>query len=389
YSQYNYVPDPSGGGRQPVTAKKSLYMYIWYVSNTVTFRQLGNLFGVSQSAAWSIVQRVTGFLISIRNEHVKWPEGHYLNANVDKFYQKKRIPGVIGAIDCTHIVIKRPKVQKEMYFNRKRTYSIVLQAVVDANKKFIHITCGEPGSLHDYRVLTRSKLFQDAENHYEEMFPNSYFIIGDSAYPSTKWLVSPFKDYGNLNESQRKFNEIHSSTRMVVENAFGLLKGRFRRLLRFTEQTDLKVITKIVVSACVLHNICISFDDLCVIDELYEAIAFAQEEQQDEFNLNETLNRRQNLFNYLRVVSLLLDERSELRLNRQEEVVNELLDGVFASSSSSEDSEGETEDHPKCNNFEATLDAMGGSDFKMHMRLKRVTVEYLISNIQKFIEITT
>ncbi|XP_017469831.1 PREDICTED: uncharacterized protein LOC108361658 [Rhagoletis zephyria] len=89
------------------------------------------------------------------------------------------------------------------------------------------------------------------------------------------------------------------------------------------------------------------------------------------------------------VVSLLLDERSELRLNRKEEVVNELLDGVFASSSSSEDSEGETEDHPKCNNFEATLDAMGGSDFKMHMRLKRVTVEYLINNIQKFIEITT
>ncbi|XP_017469846.1 PREDICTED: uncharacterized protein LOC108361668 [Rhagoletis zephyria] len=137
------------------------------------------------------------------------------------------------------------------------------------------------------------------------MFPNSYFIIGDSAYPSTKWLVSPFKDYGILNESQRKFNEIHSSTRMVVENAFGLLKGRFRRLLRFTEQTDLKVITNIVVSACVLHNICISFDDLCVIDELYEAIAFAQEEQQDESNLNETLDRRQNLFNYLRPPTIL------------------------------------------------------------------------------------
>lgn len=88
-------------------------------------------------------------------------------------------------------------------------------------------------------------------------------------------------------------------------------------------------------------------------------------------------------------MSLLLDERSELRLNRQEEVVNELLDVVFASSSSSEESESENEDHPKCNNFEATLDAMGGSDFKMHMRLKRETVEYLISNIQKLIEITT
>ncbi|XP_067617034.1 putative nuclease HARBI1 [Eurosta solidaginis] len=263
YSTSSFVADQSGVGRSRITPKKSIYMYIWYISNSVTFRQLGNLFGVATSSAWSVVQRVSRYLVSISDEYIKWPEGIELQKTTEKFYQKQRIPGVIGAIDCTYIGIKGPKDQKEMYFNRKKTYSIVLQAVVDADKKFIDVTCGEPGSLHDYRVLRRSKLFNDADRLHEQMFAGSYFIIADSAYPTTNWLVSPYKDYGNLTQSQGKFNEIHSSTRMVVENTFGLFKGRFRRLMKFTEQTDLQTITNIVVSACVLHNICITHDDLC------------------------------------------------------------------------------------------------------------------------------
>ena len=133
---------------------------------------------------------------------------------------------------------------------------------MDAEKKFIDITVGEPGSLHDSRVLRRSELYSRAETDYIELFPNSYFILGDSAYPSKSWLVPPFKDTGNLTDAQRRFNYSHSSTRIVVENTFGLIKGRFRRLLKFTEQTDLRVVTKIIMSACIMHNICLSHDVL-------------------------------------------------------------------------------------------------------------------------------
>ena len=43
-------------------------------------------------------------------------------------------------------------------------------------------------------------------------------------------MITPFKDHGNLTPQQLRFNFIHSSTRMVIERAFSLLKGRFRRL---------------------------------------------------------------------------------------------------------------------------------------------------------------
>lgn len=60
---------------------------------------------------------------------------------------------VIGAIDGSHIAIKAPHVNHEDYFNRKQNYSINLQGVVDATGKFIDVSTGWPGSIHDARVL--------------------------------------------------------------------------------------------------------------------------------------------------------------------------------------------------------------------------------------------
>lgn len=173
----------------------------------------------------------------------------------------KGISGVLGAIDGTHIQIKAPSINRHLYCNRKKYYSILMQAVVDSKKKFIDVYCGEPGSLHDSRVLRRSLLNRKATDEYEASFPNNTFLLGDSAYPSKSWLVTPYKDDGNLTQINRKFNYLHSSTRMVVENAFGLLKTRFRRLLHFTEHSDLKTVVNLTIASCVLHNICIDEKD--------------------------------------------------------------------------------------------------------------------------------
>ena len=47
---------------------------------------------------------------------------------------------------------------------------------------------------------------------------------------------------------------------MVIERAFSILKGRFRRL-NFIEMDSLEDIAKIVIVACTLHNICLMKDD--------------------------------------------------------------------------------------------------------------------------------
>ncbi|XP_055903680.1 uncharacterized protein LOC129939620 [Eupeodes corollae] len=299
YSQSDFFSSrPNHGGKTKIEPRKEVYVYVWYVSNTLTFRQLGNLFGIATSSAWSVVGRVSSWLFSIGNEYIKWPQGDVIDQISHKFETKKKIPGIIGAIDCTHITIAAPKSNKEAYYNRKQNFTIVLQAVVDADKKFIDICVGEPGSLHDSRVLRRSALYNQAETNYSRLFPSNTFLLGDSAYASSNWIVPPFKDYGQLTDQQKSFNFIHSSTRMVVENAFGLLKGRFRRINKFTEQRTINSIKKIVVSVCILHNLCISNDDNITLDE-----EVTPQENNLGHNtnpeLNTSRNRRETLFTYL------------------------------------------------------------------------------------------
>lgn len=52
-------------------------------------------------------------------------------------------------------------------------------------------------------------------------------ILGDAAYPLKDWLMKPYVDHGNLSHEEIIVNNHPSITRVVVENAFGRLKGRF------------------------------------------------------------------------------------------------------------------------------------------------------------------
>ena len=78
-----------------------------------------------------------------------------------------------------------------------------------------------------------------------------------------KWLMKPFSNRGRLSPQKRRFNEKLSAMRSVIERAFGLLKGRWRLLLKKIEQSHTSVPRS--MTAFVLHNFCVmqgdSFDD--------------------------------------------------------------------------------------------------------------------------------
>lgn len=74
-------------------------------------------------------------------------------------------------------------------------------------------------------------------------------IIGDSAYPLRKWFVKPYPDRGHLTPGEREFNKKLSAARSVVERAFGILKGRWRLLLKKVEQQT-RALSKTVLACC-------------------------------------------------------------------------------------------------------------------------------------------
>ena len=80
-----------------------------------------------------------------------------------------------------------------------------------------------------------------------------------------RWLLSPFRDNGHLTGPQINYNGKHARTRQPIERAFGLLKGRWRRL-KYVEMENVQEVPSVVSAACVLHNFCLIADEGAIED---------------------------------------------------------------------------------------------------------------------------
>ena len=113
----------------------------------------------------------------------------------------------------------------------------------------------------------------DIERESNFLDSKKYHIVGDSAFALKSWLLVPYKRTANgLTPSQKLFNRKLSVTRVCVEMAFGDLQNRFRRMQNIDAKGEKCVY--ITVTACILHNMCISNGDLphreTVIDDVEE-----------------------------------------------------------------------------------------------------------------------
>lgn len=89
-----------------------------------------------------------------------------------------------------------------------------------------------------------------------------YKLVGDAAYPMRQWFYSPFEgEKEGLPRAKAHWNFIQSSTRMAVERVFGILKGRWRILLKRIDM-PLRHIPSLVSTCICLYNLCIIHKDM-------------------------------------------------------------------------------------------------------------------------------
>lgn len=250
------------GGYEPLSNSEVLLITLQYLGNQGAIRLLADKFDRTESSIWNAIEWVCNFLFKHQSCFIKWPVETEMPYIASKFKDKCGFPGVVGAIDGCHIPFHPLFADQKSYRNYKKFHSFVIMAIVLYDGTFSYVFSEFPGSSHDSYIFHRSSLYNKLNNRCSSMFnPRRYHIIGDSAFPIQQWCLTPYKKGPNgITRSQRTFNFKLSATRMVVEHSFGELKNRFRRCQNVYAKIDKAV--NVVVSSCVLHNICIQKGDI-------------------------------------------------------------------------------------------------------------------------------
>jgi hypothetical protein len=162
--------------------------------------------------------------------------------------------------------MQAPAYSGSYYYNYKRTFRIVLLAVVDAEYKFLYVDVGCNGRVSDGGVFSSCSLHHALDIGTAELPPAiplpgwtqpfPYFFVADYAFAMRNYIMEPypFKDEPARN---RLFNYQLSRARRIVENVFGIIANRFRVLRKPLIQNPTSTVN-IVLAVSVLHNFLMS-----------------------------------------------------------------------------------------------------------------------------------
>jgi len=84
------------------------------------------------------------------------------------------------------------------------------------------------------------------------------WVIGDSGYSLRSWMMTPVLD-AVPDSPEASYNTKQMKCRSLIEQCNGLLKMRFRCLLKHKVlHYSPPIASKIINTCCILHNICVT-----------------------------------------------------------------------------------------------------------------------------------
>lgn len=210
-----------------------------FLSTGLGFRSLSYSFRMSHTTVRKVIyETCTAIWEKLQPQHMPQPTKELLSRISKTFFDKWNFPNCAGSIDGKHIRIKCPKKSGTMFYNYKQFFSIVLQAIADANYKLVCIDVGGYGKQSDGGTFASSTLYEQLENGSllpeGKKLPNSdvvlpHVLLGDDAYPLKTYLMKPYSKR-NLSREEEIFNYRLSRSRRTVECSFGIMAAKWRLL---------------------------------------------------------------------------------------------------------------------------------------------------------------
>ena len=205
--------------------------------------------------------------------------------------------GVVEVFDgCVLPLLDMPRkygVDARDYRHWSKGWSINTIAGVDANGRFTSMATGFPGTASDTAML-RTLLLHNANEgdpygDREDAYPPGCIAIGDGGFGLLRWLMLPFsnkavlRQVGTRRQAMKLFNFKLAQLRVVVEQAFGRWKGRWRILKRIPASPD--VAGDIAEACACLHNFLEEMGGNDVLPQWIEDIEAEEKEEEENRRL--------------------------------------------------------------------------------------------------------
>lgn len=132
------------------------------------------------------------------------------------FLEKWNFPNCVGSFDGKHVEIQAPPKSGSLFFNYKKTFSIVLMAACDYKYNFTLVDIGSYGGNSDGGIFISSDIYLALQEKMLNLPKGTAnlsgsditlpcFFLGDSGFPLSTFMMRPYSGKV-LDERKKIFN---------------------------------------------------------------------------------------------------------------------------------------------------------------------------------------
>ena len=244
---------------QPLTVREQLELFLHFLGTNGYYHLIRDAKGPSTNTVFRTIHRVSNAINTLQEDVVKWPSD--CSKLSKEFMDLGGFPATCGCIDGTHVEISTPGEDESYFVNRHHRHSLNVLGICGPDCTFFYVNPNFSGRCHDSYVLKHCRPWEEFEVRGNRPFEGAV-LLGDSGYPLKDWLMVPYPGDPDRATAKGRFNQAHIRTRNCIERAFGQLKNRFSTLKSGLRLKDPQESGKIIISACILHNLSIQFGDM-------------------------------------------------------------------------------------------------------------------------------
>ena len=116
--------------RQAIPSRVRLLTFLHHVMLGASYVVVSPQYGIAPSTVSKCVHQVTSAILQhMWSAYIRLPTVEQGLRSMTAWELQTHIPGIIGAVDGTHIQIRRPSKDGERYFNQKGFYSLNVQGI--------------------------------------------------------------------------------------------------------------------------------------------------------------------------------------------------------------------------------------------------------------------